>query len=116
MADRRACLRLAGPLTCAAGVDVEQVRDEDGRLPCLVIRGVTGAVACDLRELPERPTARDLGPMSAALERAAAGRCPECDGPVDQEHQLPNDGPLVALPCRHALRVLDDRAMRREPR
>jgi hypothetical protein len=87
---------------CAAGVDVEQLRDAELRLPCVVIRGVAGAVACDLRELPATDQAGELGRMGRALELVVAGRCTTCGEPVESEREV--GGRVVAYPCLHVLR------------
>ncbi len=102
MADRATCLRWTGRRRCAGGVDTESVRDAELRLPCHVIDGCTGATPCEHLLLPE-VTAPELGPLSAALERALEGRCPTCSEPIAQE--LDVGGQVVATPCHHQLRV-----------
>lgn len=86
---------------CGAGVDVEQLRDAELRLPCLAINGVCGAVECDLREPPAAAANDQLGPLSELLERALAGCCPTCDEPIEYERQVGDA--VVAWPCQHRI-------------
>jgi hypothetical protein len=105
MGDRATCRHYhAAGKPCAAGVDVEQLRDVELRLPCIVIRGVAGAVACDLRELPANDQVVELGRMGRALELVVAGRCPFCGEPVESERVL--GGRVIAVPCKHVLRSI----------
>lgn len=101
MTDRATCTNFVKG-ACAAGADIEQLRDEDLRLPCLVIRGVTGAVNCDLRELPNSAPNDAPGRLVHELENRLAGLCPTCEQPVVDERLV--EGRVVAHPCRHLLR------------
>lgn len=89
-------------LPCRAGVNVANLRDDDGRIPCVVIRDVTGTVRCDLMQMPKQPAAQEPGSLSRSLASLVAGRCPTCDTPIRGEADL--DDKVVAMPCRHVLR------------
>lgn len=102
MADRVVirCTRWEGTGKCAAGVDVEALRDDDQRLPCIAVRGMHGVVECDER-VPPAPEHAELGPLSELLARAVAGCCPECGEPVAST--ITSGGFDYAVPCQHRL-------------
>lgn len=89
-------------LPCKKGVPPAQVIDEDHRVPCVVIRGITGKVACDLRVMPEIPTAGELGPAAKMLAAVLDGDCPKCGERVHGTMEF--NGAILAMPCRHVLR------------
>jgi hypothetical protein len=89
---------------CAAGVDVEALRDEHLRLPCVEVRGVRGSVGCDELELPAATAPMSPGPMASLLADLEAGRCATCKGVIEAEKVDEGDGLVIALPCRHRLR------------
>lgn len=92
---------------CEQGVDVEQLRDGELRLPCVSIRGVSGEVSCDLRELPPEPSAAGAatGPMSKLLALALADLCTYCGEPITSTFETGIGGQVRALPCRHTQRA-----------
>ncbi|MCA9675716.1 MAG: hypothetical protein KC464_11815 [Myxococcales bacterium] len=104
MTARVECIHYRGARAqCRAGVDVEQLRDDELRLPCVELGGRRGAVDCDLREVTAAPAAAPAtGPMRAALAQLEEGRCPTCSGAIERE-QVFGDV-VVAVPCRHRLR------------
>lgn len=89
-------------MPCRAGVNVANLRDDEGRIPCVVIRGVTGSVRCDLMDMPRAPAAEEPGSLSRALNSLTAGRCPTCDTPIRGELEV--EGRVHAMPCKHILR------------
>lgn len=86
---------------CGAGVDVEQLRDDEQRLPCVVIRGVSGSIPCDERDLPASAAPVPAGRLVSALEQLEARRCPQCRAPIEREATVGAN--VVAMPCRHRL-------------
>lgn len=104
MADIQRCRHYAGSSTpCAVGLVPQSFRDDDGRLPCVVMRGVTGAHPCDLREMPPAPADTAPGSMSIALAALTAGRCPSCGDTMTGEYEH-DDGRVYAMPCKHVIR------------
>ena len=88
--------------TCGAGVDVAGLVDAGGRVPCMVIRGVTGLLACASIAIDADKTP-DAGEMVRRLTLFTAGQCPTCERTMTGTAEVPN-GAVVALPCRHVLR------------
>lgn len=100
------CVHYRGSaVVCKAGVDVEQLRDHNGRLPCATMRGITGELACDRRSMPSA-VAAEPGRMVTAFQRLMSGLCPACGGEIAGE-MIFNDN-VLALPCRHVLRHAKD--------
>lgn len=98
------CAHYKGALVrCAAGVDVEKLRDEEFRLPCVVVGGKTGAVQCDELELPNREGPAVLGRATRALELAESGCCTTCGEKVEREMKVGEV--ITAQPCGHKLRM-----------
>lgn len=96
------CSRYRGAReTCRAEVDVETLRDEEGRLPCVVISGRTGVIGCDELDLPRTAAGEPGGRMAKLLAELEAGRCPTCSRAITGEATDGDD--VVALPCRHVL-------------
>lgn len=109
------CIHFRGALTrCAAGVDVERMRDPDLRLPCVAPGGCRGSVSCDEMQLPapaESDHARDprARQLSDALELLMDDRCPAidqdtsevCGQPITSE--VESGGNVYAAPCGHLL-------------
>ena len=89
--------------TCKAGIDPKSVTDAHGRLPCVVIRGITGQLVCAKLALPAPALVDEGGEMARALARLQAGRCPKCDKLIAGEMEF--NGAILALPCRHVLRT-----------
>lgn len=99
----RACVNYASSaLICRAGIDPVSVRDADERMPCVVIRGITGTIPCDKVELAAVPPSNEVGEMAKALSAIMARRCPKCEGPIEAEMEF-NDS-ILAMPCRHVIR------------
>jgi len=95
------CIHFRGSgVECKALVDVETKRDQYGRVPCVVVRGITGELVCDRRELPTTVDVQP-GPMATRLELAESGRCPTCKGEKTGEMEF--NGNVLALPCRHVI-------------
>lgn len=89
---------------CSVGVDVERMRDEEMRLPCVTISGVAGAVSCDELELPNKEGRAVLGRAMRALSMAEEGLCPTCG--VKVEGELAQGDVVMAKPCGHRLKVI----------
>jgi hypothetical protein len=90
--------------TCAAGEDPDAYRDAELRLPCVVIRGITSAISCDLRELPAvNDQVVPAGRLTRALDQLERRLCPECGDPIESELDA-GAGRVVAVPCHHNLR------------
>lgn len=88
--------------TCRVGVDPGTVTDDDGRMPCVVIRGITGTIACDKLQLPAKPGGGEPGRMGKMLSKLLDGICPTCGEAIRGELEL--DGQVIAMPCRHVIR------------
>jgi len=100
------CVHFGGALKrCAAGVDVESMRDPELRLPCVAPGGCRGSVSCDEMQLPAAPPASAAstvaGEMTRALEALLDQRCPTCDQPITDE--LVSGDNVFAVPCHHKL-------------
>lgn len=103
MADRFAVLCVAYDRgRCERGVDIEALRDGDGRVPCVAVRGVAGSVVCDEREPPAAAAPVPAGRLTIMLDRSLAGACGECGEPITSVIDG-SEGRLIALPCRHLL-------------
>lgn len=99
---RAFCVSYRGSLTtCHAGIDIETKRDQYGRVPCAIIRGITGEIACDRLEI-SKDVPVELGVMTQMLARAQAGQCVKCGQLIEAEMDMNNN--VVALPCRHVIR------------
>jgi hypothetical protein len=96
------CAHYQGSLRCAAGYDQNAVRDDEGRLPCLAIRGVHGTIECDERIAPAAARPRRAGLFTQALERIQRGACPTCDEPIEREREVGDA--VFAWPCQHVIR------------
>jgi hypothetical protein len=94
------CVHHAGSLRCRAGVAVNGVRDDEGRLPCLAVNGIYGAIECDERRAPPDQEAA-AGPMARALAAIRDQRCPTCDEPVARTYDVGRN--RMAQPCGHRL-------------
>jgi hypothetical protein len=100
----RRCVKYSGSnLVCKAGVDPGTLRDDEDRIPCVVIRGITGKVACPIRQLEPEPAVAERDPMARALDALLHGRCPSCGEPTTGEYTH-DDGRVFAMPCRHVIR------------
>lgn len=98
----RSCIHFLGAMSrCKAKIDVESMRDDDLRLPCHEVNGITGEAVCDEREWPQQVSLIS-GPMAKAFEHIAHGRCPRCSAPIEREQSA--GGSVYALPCRHIIR------------
>lgn len=103
---RRTCTQFKGAnAECGAGIHVESVRDDEQRLPCHEINGITSALECDERVWPPTAAVPPPGRMRIALERVLQNRCPTCDQPMTGEREL--GGKRLATPCGHVLRSKD---------
>lgn len=103
MSDRSFCTSYTGSQTvCHAGIAIESVRDLHGRVPCAVIRGITGELACDKLSFPPPSPQAAKGEMVLQLERMFAGQCPRCGELIAGEMEF--NGALLAMPCRHVIR------------
>lgn len=87
---------------CAQGVNVDVLRDDELRIPCMSIHGIAGGVSCDLREPPAAAAPAPVGRLTIMLDRSLAGACAECGEPVTSITDG-SEGRLIALPCRHLL-------------
>ncbi len=97
------CKHFAGSShVCHKGVDPAALRDDEDRLPCVVIRGITGKVACPIRELEPPPPEAQRGPMAKALDALLSGHCPSCGQMTTGELEL--DERVYAMPCKHVIR------------
>ena len=100
------CAHFRGSQTsCRADIDVETLRDEHGRLPCAVMRGITGSASCDRIAMPVAAIA-EVGRMLRGLERVEAGLCHQCGEEVTGMMDF-NDN-ILALPCRHTMKHARD--------
>lgn len=98
------CRHYAGAGTaCQAGIDPNTLRDDEMRVPCIAIRGITGALACDHLELDAGPPQAEPGSLSRALAALTSGCCPTCSEPMTGEYTH-DDGRVYAMPCRHVIR------------
>jgi hypothetical protein len=98
----RTCIHYRNTVApCAAGVDPRSVTDADGRLPCAVIRNITGSIACAKLEFPTVAN-QVSGPMTQTLESIFEGNCPTCGTRIAGEMEF--NEVFLALPCRHVLR------------
>jgi len=103
----RFCIHYAGSgQTCHAGVDVATMRDSEERVPCAVIRGLTGTKPCEHRDVPEPPAPQQPGSLTTRLNALLLGLCPTCEEPVRGEAEI--DGNVYAMPCEHVLRSAKD--------
>ena len=83
------------------------MHDDEGRVPCVIIRSITGKTVCHRIAIPKTPQIVERGPMTDMLAAMLASKCPRCNGPINGE--LDFNGAVLALPCRHVLRgALDD--------
>jgi len=84
---------------CRAGVRVDAKRDDELRLPCVSVNGVTSTTTCSLLVMPVEAKDGKVGELAQALEAIMAGVCPQCRGAVDGEEVV---GLVVhAKPCGH---------------
>lgn len=103
----RTCLHHNGTgQTCKRGVEPHMVTDHVGRVACHEVRGICGAVACDLRQFPEVEPIRRFGPASKMLAAVLDGLCASCGQVVTGEMEF--NGAILALPCRHVIRSARD--------
>lgn len=86
---------------CKANVDVEDLADDAGRVPCVEVRGVSGSCVCDLRTWPAEQQV-ERGPMSKMLGALLEHLCPTCGEEIVSEMEWADS--KVALPCRHVIR------------
>ncbi len=104
---RRTCVHYTTSGTlCHAGIEVDVKRDDEGRVPCVEIRGITGTRTCDRLSMPPPAPQHAAGSMTKALDALAGGHCPKCNEPVRGEVEL--DGGTYAMPCRHIIRSAKD--------
>lgn len=97
---------IAPSISCTRGIDVAGVRDREGRLPCVVVDGVTGEIDCIRRQILGPSPSAEAGALEKALANLCDGRCPTCGDPIDEEADY--NGRVIAMPCRHVIRsVLD---------
>jgi hypothetical protein len=89
-------------LVCRAGIDPRSVRDDDERMPCVVIRGITGTISCERLELAPAAPSSEVGEMAKALAAIMSRRCPKCEQVIEAEMEF-NDS-ILAMPCRHVIR------------
>ena len=87
---------------CRANVDVRDLVDADGRVPCVVIRGITGQKPCNLLELITGDAPGEAGPMAKMLTALLDAKCPKCGAQINGQMEF-NDA-ILAMPCRHVLR------------
>lgn len=87
---------------CRADIDVSELADSDGRIPCLVIRGLTGERPCVKLAIQPPRAAETQGQMVTMLSAILAGCCPRCHEEVAGEMEF--HGSILAMPCRHVLR------------
>lgn len=107
--NRVACVQWTGAEICAAGIPVRSTIDDQGRMPCSVIRGVTGAYGCKRRSIPDvvDELGAGAGEMVVALAAITSGNCPLCRHPMSGEYEM--GGVVTAAPCGHVLRTRRDR-------
>lgn len=99
----RACVHYSSSvMPCRAGVDPVLLTDDDGRLPCVVIREITGKHACSKLEFMPFAAVAEAGEMAKGLVAFLGGRCPKCNVPIAAEMEF-NES-ILALPCRHVIR------------
>lgn len=93
-------------MACKKGVHPVYVTDNFGRVPCVTIRGITGEIACDMRQMPEEPKPGEAGDAVKMLQLMLDRKCPRCGGAIAGEMEF--NGSILALPCRHVLRSSRD--------
>lgn len=87
---------------CGAGVELEKFRDEEGRLPCVSINRITGAIPCDDVSMPTADGKANLGRAMRSLELLEEGRCPTCGEKVTKQETTAEL--VIAKPCGHRLK------------
>lgn len=105
---RRDCVHYTSSgLDCHVGIPTDSMLDDEGRMPCVEIRGITGKLHCVELKMPARSLGSSPGEMSKALAAIMVGRCPKCNEEIAGEMEFNEN--ILAMPCRHVIRSARDK-------